>query len=471
VTGGEVRTLSAQVIVFSSPSSVSLAQQTYRGFASSLSCRCKGVTVSTRPVSDLADQATEAFISAGPQANVANSPSASFLGANLLVRSSNAIVTLNLDTTAIATGASLASPPSAAQLAAMISMARDVLAELARPGSPPATARAPVSPEPQYAGRRDPCRLMTTATLSRYAPGATLGLAPAASSSNGQRRSNGCIWSSDSTFILLTLNTFPNAASAEQGYQTDADGIGQGGNGVTGTQFLPDLGASALAVFKAQSGKEGVELLVWSGNVELDYWYTSTAGPSRPRATLLAGAIAMARDGLTALSSPAASSFPPEPRYASPQNACKLIKASTLASYVPGATVDKLANSGGAGTSQNSGCDWTSDSVGILLSVTISADADSATGSYQFGIQNARKETGTTFLGEQTVHGVGEQATAIFQTTMGNTPTVALFVRSGNASLEVNASDVGISPPPSRAGKLAADIAMARDALASLHHS
>jgi hypothetical protein len=66
---------------------------------------------------------------------------------------------------------------------------------------------------------------------------------------------------------------------------------------------------------------------------------------------------------------------------------------------------------------------------------------------------------------------VGEQATAIFQTTMGNTPTVALFVRSGNASLEVNASDVGISPPPSRAGKLAADIAMARDALASLHHS
>jgi hypothetical protein len=67
------------------------------------------------------------------------------------------------------------------------------------------------------------------------------------------------------------------------------------------------------------------------------------------------------------------------------------------------------------------------------------------------------------------VRRVGEQATAIFQTTMGNTPAVDLFVRSGNATLEMDASDVGITPPPSRAGKLAADIAMARDALAALH--
>jgi hypothetical protein len=53
--------------------------------------------------------------------------------------------------------------------------------------------------------------------------------------------------------------------------------------------------------------------------------------------------------------------------------------------------------------------------------------------------------------------------------TTPEAPAVDLFVRSGNATLEMDASDVGITPPPSRAGKLAADIAMARDALAALH--
>jgi hypothetical protein len=351
----------------------------------------------------------------------------------------------------------------------MISMARGVLADLARPGSAPATASAPTSPEPYYAGRRDPCRLITATTLARYAPGATLGLGPVPSSSETQRRSNGCTWSSGNTFIFLTLNAFPNAASAAQGYQTDAEAIGRGGNDVTGTQWLPDLGQSAAAIFKTQSGKNGVELLVWSGNVELDYWYTSTGGPARSRATLLAGTIAMGRDGLATLTSPAASSFPPEPRYASPHNACTLIRPSTLARYVSGATVDKLPTSSVSGAPQTTGCDWTSDSVGILLSVTISADPDSAKGNYQFDIQGAKQgQADTKFLGAQSVPGVGEQATAVFQTVAGS-PAVTLYVLSGNASLEVSSSDVGGSPPLSRAGKLAADIAAARDVLAGLH--
>jgi hypothetical protein len=472
-TGGKARTLTAQVLVFSSPSSVSLAQQNYRNIASALGCRCEGVTVSTRPVSGLGDQATETFVSAGPEADFVSSPNASFPGANLLVRSSNAIVTLTLDTTATATGASLASPPDAAQLAAMISMARGVLADLARPESAPATASAPIAPEPHYAGRRDPCRLITAATLATYAPGATLGLGPVPSSSGSQRRSNGCTWSSGDTFVLLTLNVFPDAVSAWQGYQSDAEGIGRSGSGVTGTQWLHDLGEEAAAIFKTQSGKDGVELLVWSGNVELDYWYTSTDGPSRPRATLLAGAIAMGRDGLAALTSPAASSFPPEPRYVSPHNTCTLITASTLARYASGATLDKLPTTGGgSGTAQTSGCIWTSDSVSVLLSVTISADPDSATGNYQFDIQGAKQnQANTKFLGARSVRGVGEQATEIFQTMVGNSPAVTLYVLSGNASLQVTSSDVGISAPLSRARKLAADIAMARDVLAGLRHA
>ena len=68
-TGGEARTLTAQVLIFSSPSSVSLAQQNYRNIASALGCRCEGVTVSTRLVSGLGDQATETFVFAGPEAD------------------------------------------------------------------------------------------------------------------------------------------------------------------------------------------------------------------------------------------------------------------------------------------------------------------------------------------------------------------------------------------------------------------
>lgn len=472
-TGGEVRTLTAQVLVFGSRSSVSLAQQAYHDFTAEFGCHCPGVTARSQPVSGVGDQAAEAFVSAGPAADYSDSPSATWPGTSLFVRSSNAVVTLTLDTTATATGASLAKPPGDAQLAAMISMARGVVAVLAQPGSAPAGTSAPLSPEPHYAGRRDPCRLITGGTLARYAPSATLELGQIPSSSQNQRQSAGCAWGSDNTFVLLTLNTFPGAASAWQYYQADAASLGRSGNGVTGTQWLPDIGESAAAIFMTESGHAGVEMLVWSGNVELQYWYASTSGPSRPRAELLAGAIAMSRDSLAALSSPAVSSFLPEPRYASPRDACALVKPSTLARYVPGAMVDKLpATGGGSGVPQSSGCDWTADSTGILLTVTIAAGPDSATGFYQFGIREDKKnQDGSKFLRAQPVHGVGEQATAVYQKRDGDTPDVTLDVLSGNAVVEVNSSDVGISPPLSQAGKLAADTAVARDVLASLRHS
>jgi hypothetical protein len=61
-----------------------------------------------------------------------------------------------------------------------------------------------------------------------------------------------------------------------------------------------------------------------------------------------------------------------------------------------------------------------------------------------------------------------QQATAIYQDIASNMPAMALYVLSGNASVEVSSSDVGITAPLSRAEKLAADIAAARDVLASL---
>ena len=471
-TGSETRTLIGDVIVVSSPSSIRLAQQLYRGIAADFGCHCQGVTATTRPVAGVGDQAIQAFVAAGPQADFGSSPSASLPGTSLLVRSSNAVIVLDLDATATATGAPLATPPSGAQVAAMTSMARAVLDDLAQPASAAAGASAPVSPEPHYAGRRDPCRLITSATVARYAAGATLGTLP--SPTQNQAQSGGCTWSSHDTFILLTLNTYPSAARAWQAYQGDAASLGRSGNGTTGTEWLPAVGELGAAIFKTQSGQAGVEMLVWSGNVELEYWYATTSGSPRPRAELLTGAIAMSRDSLAALSSPATSDYLPEPRYTSPHDDCALVRPATLSRYVPGATVDRLATiGGGPAVPQTGGCDWTSDSTGMLLSLTIAADPDSATGSYQLDIGLARNsQGGTKFLGAQPVHGIGEQATAIYQTlTASSAPSVALYVLSGSAEVEVTASDVGISPPLSRAGKLAADIAMARDVLASLRRA
>jgi len=143
-------------------------------------------------------------------------PNASGPGASLLVLSSNAVIGLTLDTTAAATGESTTSPPSSAELAGMISMARDALAVLARPASAPAPAAASLAAEPHYAGRPDPCRMVSTATLARYIPGsvfsASLG-GPAMSP--GATQAGECTWSSAdfmglmNFFFYLALSYIP----------------------------------------------------------------------------------------------------------------------------------------------------------------------------------------------------------------------------------------------------------------------
>ncbi len=375
---------------------------------------------------------------------------------------------LGLDTTATGTGAFMASPPGAAQLAGMTSMARDVLGALARPASVSRSAAAAVIPEARYAGRRDPCRLVSAATLARYAPGAILNPVPALSS--GSPQASECDWVSGSTSIAVTLTVYPGAAGALHDFDLD---LGSVGVTLTGARWIPDLGEQAAATFTIEPGSDTVDLFLWSGNAYLDVSYKNTgSGPSRlDRSAPLAGVIAMARDGLAALARPAASSYSPGPRYLSPHDACTAIKASTLARYAPGAIVEKIPGSATGGPPDISNCGWGSDSVSIFLIVTIESDADQAQSEFQSGVQYARQNHGTTKAeGMQPVRGVGEQASAIFQTLMG-LPAVDLYVWSGNAEVDVSCTDVGFGPPLSRAGKLAADIAMARDVLASLRHA
>jgi hypothetical protein len=462
-TGGQDRALHAVIGVFGSSSPVTDAHHDYNATVSALGCHCKGVSVSTRPVTGLGDDATAVFITAGPDPDFATAPNAIAAGVNLIVWSSNAEMTLSYS--AIAAGTVL--PPDPAKLDWLIAVAHGILADLARPA---AISAAPVSPEPHYAGSRDPCRLVTAATLARYAPGAAVtgDTNTSVTKDPTGARTTTCSWlsASGSIYVMLKLDVFPDAASAQLGFDEDAQGFSQTGGGltVTGTRWLTDLGEEAAALDQTRGNERGVEMLVWSGNIELDYWYSDIGSPPPDSTMLLAGGIAMARDGLAALASPSASSYPQGPVYANPHDACPLVRGSTLARFVPGATVGQTPGPNPVGP-ELSTCQWNAPTGILILSVTIDADADGAQAYYQVSLQQAREnQAGTRFDGAQSVPGLGNQATAVFLFDPTGSPEVNLEVWSGNAEVEMSIDD----PALSRAQKLAADIAMARDVLTDL---
>jgi hypothetical protein len=298
--GGQDRTLVAQVFIFGSSSAITAAQQAYNGSVSAFGCHCQGVTVSTRPVAGLGDQAAAFFIADSPAAAVATAPNAAFPGTSLLVRSSNAEIALNYAVTVPATGTAVMLGADSGQLTGMVSMARGILAALAQPA---AVASVPVSPEPHYVGSHDPCSLITTATVATYAPGATVKPQPAVGGS-GPPQMSSCSWNSKSGTVLLTLSSFPDAVSARQSYDLEAQANSRSiaGETVTGSVWMADLGEDAAAIFQTRSASDrGVALIVWSGNAEISLWYAATGSAPPARATLLTGAIAMARDVLAAL--------------------------------------------------------------------------------------------------------------------------------------------------------------------------
>jgi hypothetical protein len=296
--GGEDRTLVAQVFVFNKSPAISAAQQAYNGSLSAFGCHCQGVTVSTRTVAGLGDQAAAFFIADSPAAAVVTAPNAAFPGTSLLVRSSNAEIALNYDAADPATGTPLASAADPAQLTGMIAVARGILVTLADPA---AAASVPVSAEPHYTSLPDPCLLITTATLAAYAPGARVSPQPADGS--GSPRATSCSWGSSSKSVLLTLSSFPDAVGARQNYQIDAQANSRSisGETVTGSVWMPGLGEEATAIFQTRSSGQGVAMIVWSGNVEISLWYAAAGSPAPDRGTLLTGGIAMARDVVAAL--------------------------------------------------------------------------------------------------------------------------------------------------------------------------
>jgi hypothetical protein len=473
-SGGQTTSAFAEVVILGRSSAITSAQQFYATAVSSLGCHCRGVTATTRTVAGLGDQAAVVFITARPDANLRTAPNSGSAGTCLIVRSSNAVIILNYTAMATATGTLLPPGTHAAQVTFLTSMARDILAGLARPAASPAPGlAAPISPEPHYAGHRDPCRLITAATLARYLPGSTVGpLGNPAASPSAPSQMSSCGWaSSTSTGILLNLNVFRDASSAFQQFTADTQGSGQSGAGttVTGTQVLPGLGETAFAVFQTQNGAHLAELFVWSGNAELQFSYYGPGGRPPDRATLLTGGIAMARDALAALANPAASAYLQEPVYASPHDPCTLIRPATVATYLPGSTASPTTDNNPL--SQLNSCSWTGVNGSLSLFATIYPDPDSALGGFQADLQQSQqKQSGITYDGSEPVRDLGQQATAVFETSVGS-PEVNLYILAGNAEIDLDFFDAPFSgPQPGRAAVLAAGIVMAREVLADLPH-
>jgi hypothetical protein len=357
----------------------------------------------------------------------------------------------------------------------------------------------------KYTGMPAPCITVAAATLAKYMPDATS--SPQSMASSSSHQVGACSWSSitagQNRNLLVEVDVFSSSSgltSAQQAYQRFASASACCKNLTVSTRSVTGLGDQAAVHFitdkPAAKGATvpppGVILAVRSGNADINLIYSTfpigSARLSLTPAAELTGTIAMARDVLAALANPAAAasaaatpttatspaptapSSPPGPRYASPRDACTLVKASTLARYTPGAAADKIPVPSNTvpGAPQLSNCAWAAPNGSIVLELTVDSDSASAQQGYEFGVQFARQNGNeTTFHGAQTVTGVGQQATAIFETLTGS-PSVALYVWSGNAEFEVSITDLPFSTPLSRATKLAADISMARDVLADL---
>ena len=356
----------------------------------------------------------------------------------------------------------------------------------------------------KYAGLPAPCAVVMAATLAKYMPDATSNPQSIPSSSIDQRGI--CSWSSitgrEDRILVALVEIYGSSSGltdAQQAYDGEISvkcpcrGFKITRHAVTG---LGDQATAVFTTFVGPAGKTsageipGITVHVRSGNADItvDYGFDpiGSAPPPPTIAALLAGTIAMARDVLAALANPtaapataapsSASPSPQGPRYLSPNDPCTLVKASTLAKYAPGATVNRLPNPAASplptnlpGQPQMSTCGWGTPNASLFMSLDIYPDAVGAQQGFEFDVQaSSQNGNGATFNGAQPVRSLGQQATAIFQTEIGNSPSVHLLVWSGNAEFEFDYTDLPFSSPPGRAAKLAGEIAMARDVLAAL---
>jgi hypothetical protein len=376
--------------------------------------------------------------------------------------------------------------------AALVAVAAVIAAVIMVTGSPFSSAKL-AAEQLKYTSLPAPCAMLTSATTTRYLPGATS--SQTNEPSGGATRAGACTWSSISSgedrTLLLQVNVYDSSSglsSAQHAYDKEVPASGcqcQGYKVVK--QSVSGVGDQATALFTTSAAvKTGpwhvpaINLMVRSGNANINVGYIvaaiGTAPPPPSNAALLAATVTMAHNVLAALARPEAVSAVPAPsqgpRYVSPHDSCTLVTWKTISTYAPGASAQLVPAPGQtpASAPQLSSCAWTSPNASVSLYVSIYPDVTSAKQGYEFGVQVSRKNVnGMTFTGSQQVTGVGQQAIAAFDNMFKNSHAVTLYAWSGTAELQIVFTDSATgTSPPSHATKLAGDIAIARDVLAAL---
>lgn len=354
----------------------------------------------------------------------------------------------------------------------------------------------PGSGSGQYTSLPSACSMVTAGKLAKYVPGAV-------SAEEDTYPQAQCTWLSSSggrINIELTLNvgifeTSSGRTFAQQAFVDETRlGLFSPYNEITLSvtkESVTGLGDQAAArVARPGPGfpSHGSVLALWvrSGNAILTLVYApdvtgSAQVPAAPQ--MLSDTIAMARDVLTVLATPWAASAPPaarpsSPRYAPSRDTCGLVMGSTLAQYLPGFAPANV-------TGEPNSCFWVSMPGGdyLELIVTVFGAANGLAQAYALnGATLSSDIQGITSGGTrmtvnwvEPVKGLGESATAIFQTWVFSHPRrtvsheVILFAWAANAECEVDITYHSNIPP--RSTQLAAATAVARDVLTYLPRS
>jgi hypothetical protein len=183
VMDGENRTLYVNVDAYTSGSGVTQARQR---FSTSVTCTPK-CTTTRHAVAGLADQ-TELVAVKGVGAAFEKISS---LPAFIFARSGNADITVNYGINPL--GPASAAPSYASLAAALIAVARNVLAIMANPaGAASSGSSSALYHGPEYADPRDPrdaCAFVPAAALAKYLPDATATLLTPSTGAGSERRS------------------------------------------------------------------------------------------------------------------------------------------------------------------------------------------------------------------------------------------------------------------------------------------
>jgi hypothetical protein len=337
----------------------------------------------------------------------------------------------------------------------------------------------PASQPRQYTGLPEPCTLVSAATLATYMPGAAGGAHSLLTSSTHQK--GVCTWSSITGREDLNLSVDADIYSsstgltqAQQAFNAEVRAFDENGNGITvTTRSVTGIGDQATVMFITGTGTgssgamHAVGLFARSDNADIHLTYTispyESAPPPPTKAALLADALAMTRNVMAALTGPAA--IPPrgpkplEPQYATPRNTCTLITAATLAKYLPGATrgtplQNSFASPSAGGVPQDSNCGWITPGESLVVEVSVYSPAGGFTGpqeaqqAFGYAVESDSQQplvyrTHSKITGTRPATGLGDQATAIFQTDYPGPDYIAeLIIWSGNAEIQINYSSI-----------------------------